>query len=167
MRWSELTFMVEAALEKMGKIKKDFPDDADFLVKTSLVISHKGKQLPAVKNISTRLIAEQMPGCEILMDSPLKERLQSLATELKKLMSLAMSPNLDRKAKEEARTRQIEILNEITSIPNIDIEVENDISIEMIYPTIRIATIQTLKAHVLVDKNKTCLCKACIRVYLA
>ncbi len=167
MKWSEFTIMVEEAIAKMDKIRKDFPDDADFLFKTSVVISHKGKQLPAAINISTRLIAEHMPNCEILMDSQIKKRFQNLAIELKRLVKLVMSQHEDRNAREEARKRIVDISNEIALIPCIDIEIENDISIEMIFPTVRMDTIQALKAQELVDRNKTCLCKACIRVYLA
>ncbi len=42
----------------------------------------------------------------------------------------------------------------------------NDIQMEVRFPTVKIDLIQAVKAHALVDKSKTCMCKACIRVVL-
>jgi hypothetical protein len=42
----------------------------------------------------------------------------------------------------------------------------DDIQIEVRFPSVNIGLIQAVKAHTQVNKSKTCMCKACIKVVL-
>ncbi len=138
----------------------DFPEHAGFLSKCYLVISRESRQFAFKNKLSLSDVSERQL---LLNDTVLKDRIVSLTASLKKLLQLQSSSN----NKQDALTltdKINKINDELHTIPLDQLEFHDDFDIEVIFPSVNIEAIQKLKSHPLVNKNKTCLCNACIRV---
>lgn len=139
----------------------DFPEHDDFLSKCYLVISRNSRQFAFKQKLSLSDVSERQL---LLNDTVLKDRIVSLTASLKKLLQLQSSA----KNKQDALTlsgKISKIKDELHTIPLDQLEFHDDFDIEVIFPSVNMEVIQKLKAHPLVNKSKTCLCKACIRVF--
>ncbi len=149
------------AKEKKKIMEEDFPDERKFLRKTELIVSYAGTQLSIENAGSLWKIVEQM-GAEIIRDTPLKHKLIRISNKIA-LMIAQRSP-LD--AQSIFIDGIAKIRAEVEAISLESIEIEDDVSVEMIFPNVTMQIIQKLKKHPLVNHKKTCSCMACIRVYL-
>lgn len=102
----------------------------------------------------------------ILKDSDSKTKLLRLFTEIETFE--LQQKNLKRK---DPRYPEIVLMiannkKIMNSLDLDDLILVDDIRIELRFSSVNLDLIQAAKTHPLVDKSKTCMCKACIRVVL-
>jgi hypothetical protein len=173
MTWKEFCNLAENSWVKWARIRTALslnfnnPSDTEFLDKSYLVVcvGHSIQiDLKANHPYIGRDVILKTRG--ILMDSDSKTELLRLWGEIENL-------EYERKSLRPTDQRYPEIgsmISKLTkTIDDLDLDdliLSDEIQIEVRFPAVNIELIQAVKTHALVDKSKTCMCKACIRVVL-
>ena len=160
MKWIEFLQIIQNAEENWQEILKSFPQYDVFLKGCCLIISYGGhKQIVCKRNMSTFDLSDNL---DIFIESPFSNDPSGLLSGLKRAeihrRKFPHAIHID---------REIDNLKSaILSIPVQEIAVIENFDITVIFPSINMKIIQKVKEHHLVNREKTCLCKCCKRVYL-
>lgn len=139
---------------------QDFPDHAAFLSKSYLVVTRNSSEFPFIKKLS---VTDTIERRLLLTESDFKDNLICLNKQLKDAQASAKKAQGQEGTKIKERIKKIE--EELNSFPIEELQFHNDFDVQVIFPSVNIDIIQMLKSHTLVNKTKTCMCKACIRVF--
>ncbi len=139
---------------------KDFPEHAEFLSKCKLILSYDSRQFNFKEKLSVEDISERMV---LVKESDFKDNLLCLNKHLKDAQAAAKKAQGQEGTRIKEKVRKIEV--ELNSFPLDELEFHDDFDVQVIFPIVNSDIIQMLKGHYLVNKTKSCMCKACIRVF--
>jgi len=165
MLWGNFLDILKEAEQRFNQIIDDLPQYQIFLKKSSLIISFGTIHIP-FKNELTVLDLKSI--LELLKDSDYKNNLLCLNDLLERLEDdqKAMVKQKRNEALKEIIEKIRRVKDELNTFPLKELEVDDGIDIQLIFPSVNIEAIQAVKEHPLTNKEKTCLCRACIRCFL-
>jgi UDP-2,3-diacylglucosamine pyrophosphatase LpxH len=165
MHWDEFCQLLNNADSKFSTIKEDLLQYKAFLNRSSLFIFCGTVQIPFKRDFTA---GDLKSISEILMPSEFRDNLfcltdciDRLEDEQKAMSRQKRSDPLKKVTEELVRAK-----DELNTFPLKELEVEDGITIQIIYPSIDIEAIQVVKLHKLVNQEKTCKCRACVRTIL-
>jgi len=166
MYWDEFCQLLVGADANFKKIKEDLSQYKTFLSKSSLYIFCGTVQIPFKRGFTTddlKLIAE------IIVPSEFRDNLLCLNEVIERFEAeqKALSKQKKSDSVKKVNERLARAKNELDTFPTQELEVEDGVTIQIIYPSIDIEAIQVIKGHRLVDQEKTCQCRACVRTFLS
>jgi hypothetical protein len=145
---------------KFKAVIKDFPEYSMFLAGSYLVVTHGSSQFAFKKQLTVQDITERIV---LIRDSEHKEKLVRLHESLEEVLALGKRAQKQEGQSHRDKIKQIE--DAMSSFPLDELEFHDDFDIQIIFPGVSDA-IQKVKEHPLVNQSKTCMCGACIRVFL-
>lgn len=139
---------------------RDFPENAEFLSNSYLIVSRNSRQFSFKKRLSVTEITERIM---LVKESDFKDNFICLNQQMKDAQVAGKQTQGQEGTKIKVKIKKIE--DELNSFPLDELEFHDDFDIQVIFPGVNSEIIQMLKGHHLVNKTKTCMCKACIRVF--
>ena len=163
MHWNRFCQILIETDQKLKQITLDLPQYRSFLKKSSMVISFETIHIPFKKEPT---VFDLKSMSELLKDSMFKANLLALNDMIERLEDdqKAMVKQKRTEGLRELTEKLASAKKELINFPLKELEVA-DIDIQIIFPSVNEA-IQTIKKHPLVNRDKTCFCRACIRIYL-
>jgi hypothetical protein len=157
--------MLIAADSNFKQLSFDLPQYQSFINKSGLIISLGTIQMPFKKELS---ISDLRGMSKFLIGSDFKDNLLCLSGVIERLEDehKAMIRQKRNEGLKELVERIAGAKREIDTFPINELEIRDDIDIQIIFPGVNMAAIQAIKRHPLMNAEKTCLCKACIRALL-
>lgn len=152
--------IMTVAEKKFKAAIADFPEHAEFLSKCYLVVTYNSSQFSFKKRLSVAEISERIL---LMKDSDFKDNLLCLNRHLKDAQ-LAGKKAQGQEAKKIKEMIE-KIGDELNSFPLEELVFHDDFDIYVVFASVNMEIIQLIKEHPLVNKTKTCMCKACIRVF--
>jgi hypothetical protein len=148
--------------QKFKLLCLDLPQYQSFLKKSNLVISFGTIQLPFKKDLKPIAMSR------ILKDSEYKDNLLSLNDIIERLYDdqKTMARQKRNEGLKEITYKLARAKSEFSTFRLQELEVQDGVDIQLIFPTVNIEAIQAVKNNALVRKDKTCLCRVCIRAFL-
>ena len=162
MEWKSFLLTLGEVDHSWKELRNDFPQYEAYLKKSELVITSQGVQYEFKKNMDVYDLQHYLP---LLKKSAMKDGLAYLFDLLKKAID-EKAKNIDPKQESRLEKSIQAVRADIGHFPIECLELDDDFSVEIVCSTLMSDEIQAMKAHQLVNAEKTCQCKACIRVYL-
>lgn len=165
MEWSSFRQVLIEAEVKRGNMLDDLPEYRDFLNKSELIISLGSIHL-SFKKDPELLDAKSI--VKLLATSDVNNEFARLINMLEELEAEERRSAGQKKfeVSRELNGNITKVKSEIKAFPKEQLTVHDDIAVEIIYPSIKMEAIKSIKAHRLVNLERTCQCGACIRTIL-
>jgi hypothetical protein len=165
MKWDSFCRILVEADSKFRQMPLDLPQYQNFINKSSLIISLGSVQVPFKKEMT---VSDLKSISIFLIDSDFKDNLLCLFNAIERLEDeqKAMVRQKEREGMKEIAEKLTRTKNELSTFPLNELVIQDDIDIQIIFPGVNMDAIQAFKRHPLINTEKTCLCRACIRVFL-
>ncbi len=158
--------MLVAADHNFEEIKNDLPQYRTFLNKSRLFIFYGTVQIPFKKNFA---VSDLKAMLGLLKDSDFGDNFLCLINIIERLEDeqRGMAKQKGTEKLKEVSDKLAKAKHELDTFPIQELDFhDSGITIQIIYPSVDIEAIQTIKTHRLVNQHLPCHCRACIRTIL-
>ncbi len=165
MNWDSFCRILTETDVKFKQVKVDMPQYQHFVNNSSLIISLGATQIPFKKFLS---VSDLKGMSNFLANSGSRDNLLYLTDAIERLEDEQKATVRQKRSEDmkEITDTLSRTKDELSSFPLNELQILDDIDIQIIFPGVNMDAIQACKRHPLINAEKTCLCRACIRVYI-